>query len=90
MAVVLPQGSDQRAATLYQSQYLTVTGASAKHMLAMKLVAGRLKDHGDIAMHGAVPVCRSPRGRIVFSYLRPEWTARQWRACPDSNRGPAA
>ncbi|MCY4601812.1 MAG: hypothetical protein OXF27_18055 [Acidobacteria bacterium] len=50
LAVVLPQGSDQRAATLYQSQYLTVTGASAKHLLAMKLVAGRLKDHGDIAV----------------------------------------
>ena len=50
LAVVLPRGSDQRAATLYQSQYLTVTGASAKHMLAMKLVAGRLKDHGDIAL----------------------------------------
>ena len=50
LAVVLPRGSDQRAATLYQSQYLTVTGASAKHMLAMKLVAGRLKDHGDIAV----------------------------------------
>ena len=50
LAVVLPRGSDQRAATLYQSQYLTVTGASAKHLLAMKLVAGRLKDHGDIAV----------------------------------------
>ena len=50
LAVVLPRGSDHRAATLYQSQYLTVTGASAKHMLAMKLVAGRLKDHGDIAL----------------------------------------
>ena len=48
--MVLPPGSDQRAATLYQSQYLTVTGASAKHLLAMKLVAGRLKDHGDIAL----------------------------------------
>ena len=35
---------------MYQSQYLTVTGASAKHLLAMKLVAGRLKDHGDIAV----------------------------------------
>ena len=50
LAVVLPRGSDPRAATVYQSQYLTVTGASATHMLAMKLVAGRLKDHGDIAL----------------------------------------
>jgi len=50
LAVALPRGSDQRAGTLYQSPYLTVTGASAKHMLAMKLVAGRFKDHGDIAV----------------------------------------
>ena len=50
LAVVLPRGADERAGTLYQSQYLTVTGASAKHMLAMKLVAGRLKDRGDIAV----------------------------------------
>ena len=50
LAVVLPRGSDQRAGTLYQSQHLTVTGASAKHMLAMKLLAGRLKDRGDIAV----------------------------------------
>ena len=50
LAVVLPRGSDRRAETLYQSQYFTVTGASAKHMLAMKLLAGRFKDHGDIAV----------------------------------------
>lgn len=50
LAVVMPQGSDPRAGTLYQSQYLTVTGASAQHMLAMKLLAGRFKDRGDIAV----------------------------------------
>ena len=49
-AVVLPKGADKRAGTLYQSQYLTVTGASAQHLLAMKLVAGRFKDRGDIAV----------------------------------------
>ena len=50
LAVVLPRGSNQRAGTLYQSQYLTVTGASAEHMLAMKLMAGRVKDREDIAV----------------------------------------
>lgn len=50
VAVVLPKGADDRAGTLYQSQYLTVTGASAQHLLAMKLVAGRFKDRGDIAV----------------------------------------
>ncbi len=49
-AVVLPKGADERAGTLYQSQYLTVTGASAQHLLAMKLVAGRFKDRDDIAV----------------------------------------
>ena len=49
-AVVLPKGADERAGTLYQSQFLTVTGASAQHLLAMKLVAGRFKDRGDIAV----------------------------------------
>ena len=50
LAVVLPQGADERAGVLYQSQYLIVTGASAQHLLAMKLVAGRFKDREDIAV----------------------------------------
>ena len=50
LAVVLPRGADERAGTLYQSPYLTVTGASAQHLLAMKLVAGRFKDREDIAV----------------------------------------
>ena len=39
---------DVDARTVYESAYLTVTGASAKHVLAMKLAAGRDKDSGDI------------------------------------------
>ena len=39
-----------RAQTLYESPYLTVTGASAKHLLAMKLLAARTKDRADIAV----------------------------------------
>ena len=46
----IPRGGDARAQTLYDSPYLTVTGASAKHLLAMKLKAGRAKDRADIAV----------------------------------------
>jgi phosphoglycolate phosphatase-like HAD superfamily hydrolase len=38
-----------RARTLYESPYLTVTGASATHLLAMKLLAARDADRQDIA-----------------------------------------
>ena len=43
-----PRGEDPRASTVFSSQYLTVTGASAEHMLAMKLQAGREGDLEDI------------------------------------------
>ena len=46
----IPRATDVRAQTLYQSAYLTVTGASAKHLLAMKLEVGRTKDREDIAV----------------------------------------
>lgn len=45
----IPRSPDRRAETVYQSQHLTVTGASAKHLLAMKLLAARGKDREDIA-----------------------------------------
>ena len=44
-----PPAADVRARTLYESPHLTVTGASAKHLLAMKLLAGRTKDRADVA-----------------------------------------
>ena len=44
----IPNTPDQRARTLYQSQHLTVTGASPEHLMAMKLEAARDKDVGDI------------------------------------------
>ena len=46
----MPQAADRRAQTLYESAYLTVTGASARHLLAMKLLAARDKDRADIAV----------------------------------------
>ena len=45
----IPRSADKRAETLYQSPNLTVTGASAKHLLAMKLLAGRNRDRQDVA-----------------------------------------
>ena len=45
----IPKARDTRARTLYATEYLVVTGASAEHMLAMKLEAGRGRDMSDIA-----------------------------------------
>ena len=49
-ATAIPRASDGRATTLYESPHLTVTGASAKHLLAMKLLAAREKDREDIGV----------------------------------------
>ena len=45
----IPRARDTRARTLYATEHLTVTGASAEHLLAMKLEAGRAADETDIA-----------------------------------------
>lgn len=45
----IPKSRDRRARTLYATEHLTVTGASAEHLLAMKLEAGRAADEADIA-----------------------------------------
>ena len=44
----IPRERDESARTLYESANLTVTGASARHLLAMKLYSGREKDREDI------------------------------------------
>lgn len=44
----IPGAPDENARTLYESGNLTVTGASAKHLLAMKLYAARERDQRDI------------------------------------------
>ena len=44
----MPKAPDTRARTVYDSPWLTITGASAEHILAMKLEAARETDRGDI------------------------------------------
>ena len=44
----MPHGRDTRARTVFNSPHLVVTGASAEHLLAMKLDAARDTDEGDI------------------------------------------
>ena len=44
----MPMARDERARTVYASEYLTVTGASGEHILGMKLESGRAFDQQDI------------------------------------------
>ncbi len=44
----IPKPPDVAAPTLYKSRFLTIQGASPKHLLAMKLEAGRDRDRNDI------------------------------------------
>ena len=49
-AACIPTEADRRAPTLYSTPNLVITGASAEHLLAMKLEAGRRTDVDDIRM----------------------------------------
>ena len=44
----MPMARDERARTVYASEYLTVTGASGKHILGIKLESGRAFDQKDV------------------------------------------
>ena len=44
----MPMARDERARTVYASEYLTVTGASGEHILGMKLESGRAFDQKDV------------------------------------------
>lgn len=44
----MPLARDERARTVYASEYLTVTGASGEHILGMKLESGRAFDQKDV------------------------------------------
>ena len=62
----IPKTPDARAPTLYATQYLVVTGASAEHMLAMKLEAGRGRDVSDIATLVRMLGLRSPEEGVAI------------------------
>lgn len=47
---ILPYRSDKTPEVLFDSPYLVVTGASARHMLAMKIRTGRARDERDIRL----------------------------------------
>lgn len=49
-AARIPSEVDRRAPTLYSTPNLVITGASAEHLLAMKLEAGRRTDVDDIRL----------------------------------------
>lgn len=44
----MPMARDERARTVYASEYLIVTGASGEHILGMKLESGRAFDQRDV------------------------------------------
>ncbi|MCY4221283.1 MAG: DUF6036 family nucleotidyltransferase [Thiotrichales bacterium] len=46
----IPPAPDRNAKTLYATEHLVITGASAEYLLAMKIEAGREKDIDDIGL----------------------------------------
>lgn len=79
-ASAIPKTPDARARTLYATEYLVVTGASAGHMLAMKLEAGRGRDASDISTLVRMLGLRTPE----------EGAAIHRRLLPHSNRNTRA
>ena len=70
---MMPGERDARASTLYESAYLTVTGASARHLLGMKLASARDKDDEDIAVLCKHLGLEGPEDAIrIFRELFPE------------------
>ena len=71
----IPRASDTRAQTVYESEYLTITGASAEHILAMKLEAGRRTDIDDVAtLIGHLGIIIAEEALAIHGRLFPEST----------------
>ena len=76
----IPRAPDTRARTVYDSPYLAITGASAEHILAMKLEAGRATDEDDIrTLIGHLGIRSAEEALTLHARLFPEST-RQTRA----------
>ncbi len=69
----IPRSADSLARTLYESQYLSVSGASARHLLAMKLLSARGTDREDIAALSKHLGLKGPEDAIrIYRELFPE------------------
>ena len=69
----MPKAPDTRAQTVYDSPWLTITGASAEHILAMKLESARETDQGDIeTLVGNLKIRTGAEGMRVHEALFPE------------------
>ena len=69
----IPRSTDAAAQTVYQSPYLTVTGASAEHLLAMKLLAAREADEDDIrTLVGHLELRRPAEAVAIYTELFPD------------------
>lgn len=69
----IPRLPDTRAQTVYESEYLTITGASAEHILAMKLEAGRATDVDDVAtLVGRLSITAPKKALAIHGRLFPD------------------
>ena len=83
-AACIPREADRRAPTLYNTPNLVITGASAEHLLAMKLEAGRRTDVDDIPYVARPARHRRARGsrENPRATSRPTWTTSRSRIRP--------
>ena len=73
-AQFVPRGDDVRAKTIHNSPGLLVTGASAEHLLAMKVFAGRRPDLDDIKhLAGILGITRTSDAIRICEQAYPGW-----------------
>lgn len=73
-AQFVPRGDDVRAKTIHNSPGLLVTGASAEHLLAMKVFAGRRPDLEDIKhLAGILGIRRTSDAIRICERAYPGW-----------------
>ena len=73
-AQFVPRGDDVRARTIHNSPGLLVTGASAEHLLAMKVFAGRRPDLDDIKhLAGILGITRTSDAIRICEQAYPGW-----------------
>ena len=73
-AQFVPRGDDVRAKTVYNSPGLVVTGASAEHLLAMKVFAARDVDLQDVKhLAGVLGITRASHAIRICEQAYPGW-----------------